>query len=263
MEKILRNVQVNIPFVMLWDRYAEEFLSRGLNPEIGIDAVALDRFSQAEFSDMAACLREKGLRVTLHGPFSDLSPGSVDPLIRSVTRHRFGQLLEVAPFFEPIAVVCHAGYEWKRYGYLYEEWFRQSVDTWRWFGEALNRQGIRLVLENVYEAAPEDLAPLFRALLPQNVGFCLDTGHQSAFSRSSLDSWLGGLGHNLAHVHLHDNSGEQDEHLALGCGRIDFSVLFRYLKSHFPESPPVMTLEPHTEDALEPSLIYLSNIWPW
>lgn len=263
MENILRNVQVNIPFTMLWDRYADAFLSRGLNPEIGIDAAALDRFSAAEFGEMASRIRQKGLRVTLHGPFSDLSPGSIDPMIRSVTRKRFEQLLAVVPQFRPISVVCHAGYEIKRYGYLYDEWFRQSVETWRWFAEGVNRRGSRLVLENVYEAGPEDLAPLFDALRPQNVGFCLDTGHQSAFSRSSLGSWLGGLSRNLAQVHLHDNCGDQDQHLALGQGEIDFSILFRFLEAHFSGSPPIITIEPHTEEALQPSLDYLSAIWPW
>ena len=125
---------------MLWDRYADEFLSRGLNPEIGIDAAALDRFSAVEFREMATRLHERGLRVTLHGPFSDLSPGSIDPLIRSATRKRFEQLLEVVTIFKPISVVCHAGYEWKRYGYLYEEWFRQSIETWCWLAGEINRR---------------------------------------------------------------------------------------------------------------------------
>jgi len=263
MEKIHRCVQVNIPFTMLWDRYADAFLSRGLNPEIGIDAAALDRFSAAEFGEMATRFQKSGLKVTLHGPFSDLSPGSIDPLIRSATRKRFEQLLDVVSIFKPISVVCHAGYEWKRYGYLYEEWFRQSLEMWRWLAEEINKQDCRLMLENVYESGPEDLVPLFRELQPHNVGFCLDTGHQSAFSRTSLNSWLVELGHNLGQVHLHDNFGDQDQHLALGCGGIDFSILFRHLRSHFSEGPPVITLEPHTEDALEPSLAYLSAIWPW
>ena len=29
------------------------------------------------------------------------------------------------------------------------------------------------------------------------------------------------------------------------------------------EHPPVITLEPHQEDSLEPSLAYLEKIWPW
>jgi sugar phosphate isomerase/epimerase len=260
---IQRSVQVNIPFTMLWDQYADTFLSYGLNPEIGIDAAALDRFSIEEFKSMAARIRDRGLRVTFHGPFSDLSPGSIDPMIRSVTRKRFDQLLEVVYLFKPISVVCHAAYESKRYGYLYNEWFQQSIEMWGWLAEKVNTLGSRLMLENVYEAGPEDMAPLLEELQNYNVGFCFDTGHQAAFSQSSLESWLNGLGRYLAQLHLHDNAGNVDQHLALGSGRIDFSMLFQYLEKLFSEGPPLITLEPHTEDALEPSLDYLSAIWPW
>jgi hypothetical protein len=83
MKELLSRVQVNVPFTMLWDRYAENFLSRGLNPEIGIDAAALDRFSATEFGEMAARIRDRGLTITLHGPFSDMSAGSIDPQIRA------------------------------------------------------------------------------------------------------------------------------------------------------------------------------------
>ncbi|MGD8970008.1 MAG: sugar phosphate isomerase/epimerase family protein [Desulfobacterales bacterium] len=262
MKNLLSRVQVNVPFSMLWDRYAENFLSRGLNPEIGIDAAALDRFSSADFGEMAARIKDRGLTITLHGPFSDLSAGSIDPQIRAVTRHRFEQLLEAATLFSPKTVVCHAGYDWKRYAYLLEEWLQKSVDMWRWLAQRLKLLGCRLMLENVYENGPEELLPLFEDLAPQGVGFCLDTGHQSAFSRSSLGTWLDVLGPFLGQLHLHDNHGRRDDHLAMGQGTIDFQYLFKRLKD-LNDSPPVITLEPHTKEALDPSLAHLKAIWPW
>jgi hypothetical protein len=48
----------------------------------------------------------------------------------------------------------------------------------------------------------------------------------------------------------------------MGTGSIDFAALFQRLVAACP-TPPVITLEPHEEDALEPSLSYLENIWPW
>ena len=38
---LLRKVQVNIPFTMLFDDYLEPFIAYKLNPEVGIDAAAL------------------------------------------------------------------------------------------------------------------------------------------------------------------------------------------------------------------------------
>ncbi|MEJ2169223.1 MAG: hypothetical protein P8X90_27250 [Desulfobacterales bacterium] len=42
---IIPKVQVNIPFSMLADTYLDVFITNGLNPEIGLDAAALDRFT--------------------------------------------------------------------------------------------------------------------------------------------------------------------------------------------------------------------------
>jgi sugar phosphate isomerase/epimerase len=262
MKELLERVQVNCPFTMLRDRYAENFLTRGLNPEIGIDAAALDRFSPAEFGEVAARLSERGLTITLHGPFVDMSAGSIDPQIRSVTRRRFEQLLEVVPLFAPKTVVCHAGYDWKRYAYLFDKWLENSLAMWGWLAQRLNGHGCRLMLENVYEGGPEELLPLFEHLTSQAVGFCLDTGHQAAFGQAPLGAWLDTLGRYLGQVHLHDNHGQRDDHLALGQGTIDFAFLFRRLKD-LRDTPPVITLEPHTAEALDPSLTYLQAIWPW
>jgi sugar phosphate isomerase/epimerase len=118
------------------------------------------------------------------------------------------------------------------------------------------------MLENVYESGPEELQPLFENLKSHSVGFCLDTGHQAAFGQAPLSEWLDILGRHLGQVHLHDNHGLRDDHLALGQGTIDFQYLFKRLKN-LNDTPPVITLEPHTEEALDPSLAHLKAIWPW
>ena len=118
------------------------------------------------------------------------------------------------------------------------------------------------MLENVYEKGPGDIRVVLKRLKVQSVGFCLDTGHQSAFSRDPMTTWLDSLSPFLGQMHLHDNHGKRDEHIALGQGGIDFGALFRLLKA-MKTTPPVITLEPHQEDFLEPSLEYLEKIWPW
>jgi len=251
-----------MPFTMLWDKYFEVFIKMRLNPELGIDASALDRFSVDEFAGAARRLQDEGLSNTFHAPFIDLSPGSTDPKIREITRNRFEQVIELIPLFRPKTVVCHIGYEWKRYGYLGEEWIEKSLETWLWFAESINQAGSRMMLENVYEHDPEDILAFFERLQEFKVGFCLDTGHQSAFSRSSLDRWLDSMGSYIGQVHLHDNHGERDEHLALGQGDINFRSFFRRLKKICKE-PPFVTIEPHQEADLQPSLDYLEEAWPW
>jgi sugar phosphate isomerase/epimerase len=58
---------------------------------------------------------------------------------------------------------------------------------------------------------------------------------------------------------LHDNRGEKDEHLPLGKGDIDFLPMIQYLKNC--RELPIITLEPHEEKDLWPSLVYLQDVF--
>jgi sugar phosphate isomerase/epimerase len=259
---IIQKVQVNVPFTMLYESYLETFIEHGLNPEIGFDALDFERYSLSDFDGIANELNERGLTVTIHSPFTDLSPGSPDPEVRMTTRRRFEQVLQVVPVFRPKTVVCHAGYDEKRYLEMRHAWIGKSLEMWSWLGEQVRREGASLMLENVYEHNPEDIRILFENLRDHGVGFCLDTGHQAAFGRCSLEHWVETLGPYLGQLHVHDNSGGKDEHLALGRGRIDFRMLFKRL-GDMRKGPPTITLEPHHEADLWPSLEYLEKIWPW
>ena len=262
MSPFLEKVQVNIPFTMIYESYLEVFLTQRLNPEIGLDAAALDRFSLADFGAVADELHKRNVSITLHAPYVDLSPGSPDRKVRKTTHERFEQVLEVVPLFRPKTVVCHSGYDEKRYWAMKGLWIEKSLELWSWFATCLRGEGALLMLENVYEHGPEDMRVLFENLCDQEVGFCLDTGHQAAFGKSPLGDWVEVLGPYIGQLHLHDNSGSQDEHLPLGDGVIDFRFLFQKLAA-MRKAPPVITLEPHREKDLLPSVACLEEIWPW
>ena len=264
MKSLLSCVQVNCPFTLLKDHYLDLFLARGINPEIGVDAMALDRFDPTDFHAVARSLSERGLTVTLHAPFADLAAGSSDPAVRHLTRHRLEQTLALVPVFKPRTVVCHSGYDWKRYGFEGSAWLEHAAAIWAWFGRQVHDEGAVMMLENVYERGPEEMTGLFDALDLAGTpsGFCLDTGHQCAFSRIDLDGWIDGLGHRLGQLHLHDNTGDFDDHCPPGQGIIDFPAFLSRLDGLMP-APPVVTLEPHREEDLEPSLRYLDRLWPW
>ena len=93
-------------------------------------------------------------------------------------------------------------------------------------------------------------------------GFCLDVGHANAMGTVPIIYWLDVLGPYLAAMHLHDNHGERDEHLAVGRGGIDYAGLFDYMVEH-EIKPRAVTLEPHQEGDLWPSIVSLAEVWPW
>lgn len=262
MASILERIQISIPFTMLCETYLDRFFSYGLNPEIGFDGMALDAYSLSYVESIAKQFHDRGLTITLHAPFIDLSPGSPDTRIRRVTRERLEQVLRLIPALIPETVVCHAGYDEQRYWYIKDEWVKKSVEMWSWFGDRVVQEGSRLMLENVYEHVPDDMEVILKELGGQGVGFCLDTGHQSVFGHAPLETWLESLEPYLGQLHIHDNSGEVDSHLAIGHGEIDFNGFFRHLAAKRQE-PLITTLEPHREEDLWPSLEYLEKVWPW
>ncbi len=261
-EGIKKNIQVNIPFSMLVESYLDQFINYNLNPEIGLDARVLTTAHESDFIKVKEKLERAGLCITIHSPFIDLSAGSPDPEIRNVTKRRFEQVLGAASIFRPKAVVCHVGYDAKRYGFIREVWLENSLKTWRWMASRLREENIQLTLENVYEDGPDDIIILFEELKELEVKFCFDTGHHSAFGTASMDQWLERMGDYIGQLHLHDNNGAEDEHLGLGLGKIKFERLFLWLKEKY-DSPPLITLEPHKKEDLWPSLKFLSEHWPW
>jgi len=256
LKPIIDQVQVNIPFGMFFDGYLELFESEGLNPEICMDAEALDRFTKADYKKIAGIFKRNGRRITFHGPFADMVPGSQDPGFLELTRKRLEQTIELIEIFEPATIVCHPGYDYRRHSYYREAWLATSLETWHDAGEKIGRAGSRLMLENVYETDPGQMQPFFDQLNGAQVGFCFDVGHHFAFGNVPMDAWLKQLGPRLGQFHLHDNSGADDEHRALGQGVIELEPLFDYLHSRA-DDPPVLTLEPHRVEDLVPSLEYL------
>jgi sugar phosphate isomerase/epimerase len=255
-------VQVNIPFRMLSESYLDGFIKNRLNPEIGFDAEVLDGCPISRMEAVAAQLLDAGLTITFHAPFMDLSPGSPDPKVRDLAQNRLDQLLRLMPLFRPKTVVCHTGYDHRRYWHMRDLWLKNSLDMWSRTVGDIQSQGARMMLENVYEQTPEDMVDLLKNLRDQGAGFCLDSGHQTVFGMAPMAEWIDLLGPYMGQLHLHDNDGTQDDHLALGRGCIDFHELFERVVARSPERP-VITLEPHEEADLWPSLTYLEKIWPW
>jgi sugar phosphate isomerase/epimerase len=230
----------------------ERVLDFGLQPEIYFTGQTLDQLSWAEVRRTSRELRRRNLSVTFHGPFMDLNPGAVDDRVREVTSHRFDQVLALAPFFEPRAVVFHPGYDRWRYDGNVDLWLEKSLLTWKPLAERAEALSVKIAVENVFEDHPSSLVKLFSALGSPWVGYCLDAGHGNLFSQGAVTQWLDALGSRLVEMHLHDNNRRADEHLPLGEGSIDFAAIFAHLRTN--GLNPILTLEPHLAEHLEPSL---------
>lgn len=256
---LVERVQVNIPFPFLLNGYLARFLDRGLNPEIGLDAWSLGTYAPKTFRRIAQAFA--GRRLTIHGPFQDLAPGALDDLILAASRRRLRQAWRWLPLFKPVAVVCHLGYEARHYRWDQENWLARTAATFRELGVQAGAQRVRVMLENVYEKDPELVKAALQRIGLDNVHLCLDVGHLNAFGGGDFEGWLKILWPLTGHLHLHDNQGTRDDHQALGQGNVPLAYVLEFMAKK--GQKPLITLEPHHEGSLAPSLQHLAEIWPW
>ena len=256
-QKAIRaRVFVNAPWYELKNELLPLFIREGLQPEISLEGDCLYRESEQDFTAVARELDSHGLACTLHAPFFDLAPGALDPEVLAVSRAKLRRAAALLPIFGPRSLVCHLGFERNKQGYKYEPWRQAALATWQELAGLATAAGSRLMLENTYETDPAAHEDIFSAL-QQQAGFCLDVGHLLAFARSPWQDWLPRLSPWLGQLHLHDNHGEQDQHLAPGRGDFDFSGLFTFLGQQ--RLSPLITLEPHSKEDLWAALDYLEQ----
>ncbi len=233
-----RLLEENLPFL----------LSEGLQPEVAFQGTDLDTLDPGALNRMADTLREAGRLVTVHAPFMDLNPGALDPLVRDATTRRCRQTLEACRLLGADLAVFHPGYERWRYAGQVGLWLEPCLSFWPPLLEIAATQGCRMALENVFDEEPGPLEELLGRLDSPHLGHCFDVGHWRLFGSVSLEEWFDRLGDRILHLHLHDNTGQGDDHRPVGEGDIDFSALFRRVRSL--PSPPSMTLEAHDKERL-------------
>lgn len=251
---------VNVPFRKLQQQLAQMIASR-LQPEIGLEGDTLYTATEAEFREVAEALAAAGLGCTLHAPFFDLAPGALDQQILAASRTKLRKAFELIPVFRPASIVCHLNYEANKHGYKEEAWFANSLATWQELLRGAAAHGVPLMLENTYEFGPERHQRMLTALDSTMARFCFDAGHSLAFAKGRWQDWFPAMTPWLGQLHLHDNHGERDEHLAPGQGGFDFPGFFAFL--HENRLNPLVTLEPHSEAGVWESLASLERLGLW
>ena len=218
-----------VPFYLI-TKYREFINSYRPNLEIYLGADTLDKYAPAQIVDEVRASIEYEPEFTIHGPFMDLSPGAHDMRARKLTAERFDQTFEVASLLKPRAVVLHSGYEKWRFDHHPEAWLANSLPIWRSVVKMAMEAGTMLAVENIFEDTPGNLVSLMKELDSPVAGICFDTGHYNLFGRDTgLETWLNALSEYIIEMHLHDNFGERDSHMAVGEGSFDFRLLFSRL----------------------------------
>jgi len=197
--------------------------------------------------------------VSIHGPYRDLVPGSLDPLIRKVTLKRYLQALEITSMLDAEWMVIHLNFNEHMYGQakVRREWIRNTVNL---LNELLDKK-VLILLENTEERDPDIFVEIFNMLDSDYLGMCFDVGHAFAFSDKDLFEWVSKVSKYVKEVHLHESMKGVDAHLPLGSGHIDINKVLSEIENEA-GSDFTITLEPRNEEELYQDLKWLrDNGW--
>ena len=193
---------------------------------------------------------------TMHGAFYDINVVSIDPLIRVASDKRVRQCMDIAERLKVKGVVFHTNYltDFKSLPYR-DGWV--SGNTEYWDKICTEYKGTEVYLENMFDDTPELLRRVAENLKgKENFGVCLDLAH-AFLSKIDLSEWIEELSPYIKHIHINDNDKQQDLHLPVGAGMIDWEIL----KSEklFVASPSVL-IEVSGKEKLLKSIDYLKTI---
>ncbi len=173
------------------------------------------------------------LSYSIHAPISDINIGSLNERIREDSVIELLTTAESAANLNIDLMTIHPGMTSMAVPYMEEKAVEKAKKSLRSLDRISSEYGVRIAVENM-PAFPfmlgrtaEEMKDLIEST---NLGFCLDIGH--ANTTDQIDDLIREFKDRLINVHIHDNHGENDEHLTLGEGSIDFKRVLDLLKGY-------------------------------
>jgi sugar phosphate isomerase/epimerase len=171
--------------------------------------------------------------ISFHGTFGDLNCGSYDPKIRAVSLERMAFSYQTACKLNATHIVFHHGYVPHTSPEKY--WIPRFVETWKSFLDERPEE-MRFHLENMLELSPEIMIETIDSISDPRVSACLDIGHAHCNSTTPVLKWIEKLGSRISYVHIHDNDGTADQHLAIDEGNIPMKDVCNALNEYSPDA---------------------------
>jgi sugar phosphate isomerase/epimerase len=212
--------------------FGRTYQAMGQLLDLGIEVLEIleeykDRLSPLRIKKVEELTGSYDLRLTIHSPILDMNIASATTSFRSESVRQVLRSIDNAVQLGAELVVVHPGmrtpldyFDPKIHWDLNRESLRRILS----YGEAV---GVKIGVENMpgnqsflLERSSEFLELIGEGLPLQ---MTLDVGH--ANTASQLKDFIREMGPRIAHVHLHDNRGQKDDHLVVGKGTIDWAFL--------------------------------------
>ena len=180
-------------------------------------------------------LKDRGLGLICHLP-TFLSTADLTESLRRASVMEMHDSMAVAAVLGAKKVVLHPSMAAGMGAFVLDTVKGYLFDFLAEMVDAARRLDLTICLENMFPrcrigVAPEDFEPIFEAF--PALKMTLDTGHANIDDRRGrrLKGLVERFGGRIGHLHISDNRGRTDDHLAVGQGTVGFAELVRRLKA--------------------------------
>ena len=173
------------------------------------------------------------LGITVHAPYGDLNLATLNhPIWEESVRQVCTCITCAAEFTDRVTI--HPGYMSPVGKLVPEKTWALQKEALRIIGRVAVDHGVLACLENMIGIKeflcqrPEELLGMTEGI--EGIGITIDFGHANTVGR--VREFVPLLG-SARHLHIHDNQGMSDEHLALGKGTIPWDVVGPAVRDHY------------------------------
>ena len=202
-------------------------------------------------------LNSFNLKYTIHAPFMDVNIASLSTKSRNISIEQIKDSIDLANEIDASVVVVHPGLVPFILKEMPEKIYPIANKSIKELGEYSQDLGVNTTIENMpnFESMIyQDMTKLNEILVEFDMGMTLDIGHAHHSKIPENEMYFD----SIKHIHIHDNMGDDDTHLPLGEGNIQFKHILDTF--HEKNYDGIYMIEVNNKDSIKKSLEYLKKI---
>jgi sugar phosphate isomerase/epimerase len=194
------------------------------------------------------------LKYTLHSPFADINIASPSKSMLKSSIKRLKQSIAYANGLDAELWVVHPGMKTGISMFYPEAEWNQSVSSIVELAETAEEYGVKVAVENLpakygfVMKSPEDFER-FHTQTGLDLGIVLDIGHANL--ETQTEAFFQKVPNKITHVHVSDNLGQDDNHLGIGYGQIDYANVAQRLKQIGYSKTIIVESYDHVEESIK------------
>lgn len=172
-------------------------------------------------------------RFQIHAPISDVNLGALNERMRESSAMEMIAAMENAIELDAKTITIHPGLSSFVIPGLEKRTIENAKRSIRTIDRLTREFGVTACLENMPSfkfmigRTAEELAYLVDGT---EMKICFDIGHANTMNQT--DEIIDLLGDRIRNVHIHDNNGENDDHMTIGDGNIEFKPILKRLSKY-------------------------------